>query len=160
MLVDSALAASLAAAARSVGGRVVVAGGAFDILHVGHLDNFRYATELVGTHGLVFAITGSDENLRQHKGKLPVVTALERAELVAAIRYVDHVTIIYSDAEKEAYLRSVRPDYYVRGPDWTPETFPEEERRLMAEVGGQCVTSTGPKRNNSSRILELLRSTE
>ena len=69
---------------RRAGERIVLANGNFDLLHVGHVRCLRGAKELGGK--LVVAIN-SDESVRALKGEgRPVMTAGERAEIVAALR--------------------------------------------------------------------------
>ena len=71
--------------------RIVLAGGCFDILHYGHvvfLQKARAAGE-----GLVLLLE-SDEFIKQVKKKKPVHTQRQRAELLAALGYVDYVVLL------------------------------------------------------------------
>ncbi|CAK0842206.1 unnamed protein product [Prorocentrum cordatum] len=70
--------------------RVVYIGGTFDLLHVGHARALEQASELgdyllVGVH--------SDETVRRRRGMLPVLTLMERAMAVLAMRWVDDVVL-------------------------------------------------------------------
>src|SRR5262249_40057846 len=79
---------------------------------------------------LVVAIN-SDESVRRLKGPTrPVVTAEDRAALLAGLEAVDYVTIFAED-DPVATLRACRPDVLVKGGDYT-------EARVVgaAEVGG------------------------
>src|SRR5439155_10816611 len=76
-------------AARAEGRTVAFANGCFDVLHVGHV---RY---LAGARAeadvLVVGING-DDSVKRLKGEgRPVMPEAERAQLVAAMRVVDHV---------------------------------------------------------------------
>ena len=56
---------------------------------------------------------------------------LERAELLAAWRTVDAVTIFPAVRATE-FLRAVEPDTYVKGGDYTPESLNPEEAAVPA----------------------------
>lgn len=73
----------------------VVATGAFDILHVGHLRLLREAHR----RGHPFAVgIEDDERIRAWKGKTrPINPAEDRAEMLAALRFVDGVFVISGD---------------------------------------------------------------
>lgn len=70
--------------------RVVYIGGTFDLLHAGHAQALERAAELgdyllVGVH--------SDETVRRRRGVLPVLTLMERAMALLAMRWVDDVVL-------------------------------------------------------------------
>lgn len=97
-------------------GRVVVfTNGVFDLLHVGHV---RYlAAARAEGHHLVVAVN-TDETVRAAKGPdRPVHPAGERAELLAALKVVDLVTI-FPEPTPAAIIEAVQPDVLVKGADW------------------------------------------
>ncbi len=104
-------------------GRTVVLGtGCFDLLHPGHLYFLRQAAR----QGDVLVVgVNSDRSVRALKGPdRPVVPQGDRAAVVAAVRWVDHV---YVDDERVAddAIRLLRPDVYVTGAEsWT--AYPSE----------------------------------
>jgi len=71
-------------AARRNGSRVVLANGCFDVLHVGHVRYLAGAREL----GDVLVVgVNSDAQVQRLKGAgRPILSAPERAELVATLR--------------------------------------------------------------------------
>ncbi len=148
--------ADLAAAVsdrRSRGATVVLANGCFDIFHVGHV---RY---LLGarTEGdvLVVAVNG-DDAVRALKGEgRPVMPAVERAEIVAAIAGVDFVTV-FDTLTVEPVLRALKPDVHAKGTDYSPETVPE--RAIVAEYGGRVAIVGDPKDHSTSELLDRLKS--
>src|SRR5919112_4502136 len=100
------------AIARKAGARVVFANGCFDILHVGHV---RYLEGARALGDLLVVGINSDEQVRALKGEgRPLVPERERAELVAALRAVDYVTV-FNEPNVEALLRAVRPDIHAKG---------------------------------------------
>ena len=68
--------------------RVVYTPGVWDLLHMGHLNLIKRA-KLCGDH-LVVGVC-SDSTTKATKGELPTINQQSRADLLAAIRYVDEV---------------------------------------------------------------------
>jgi rfaE bifunctional protein nucleotidyltransferase chain/domain len=119
------------ARARTDGARVVLTNGVFDLLHVGHLRSLRAARAL----GDVLVV-GVNADVSVAKPGRPLVTASERAELVAALDPVSWVTI-FDAPTADGLLRLVRPDVYVKGGDYSVETLPE--MATVREVGAELV---------------------
>jgi D-beta-D-heptose 7-phosphate kinase / D-beta-D-heptose 1-phosphate adenosyltransferase len=114
---------------------VVAAGGCFDVLHPGHVATLQHARSLGDR--LVVLING-DESVRRLKGPgRPVQRAEDRAAVLASLGCVDEVVVFDDDTPVEA-LKSVRPDVFVKGGDYTGMVLPETS--VMAEWGGVVVT--------------------
>src|SRR3954470_9574222 len=136
------------AIARKRGARVVLANGCFDILHVGHV-RYLEGARILGD--LLVVGINSDEQVRALKGEgRPLVPARERAELVAALRVVDFVTI-FQEPTVELLLRAVRPDIHAKGTDYTEETVPE--RDVVRSLGGRVAIVGDPKQHSTSEML-------
>jgi rfaE bifunctional protein nucleotidyltransferase chain/domain len=139
------------AIARRGGARVVLANGCFDILHVGHV---RYLEGARALGDLLVVGINSDEQVRALKGEgRPLVPERERAELLAALRAVDYVTI-FPEPNVEALLRAVRPDIHAKGTDYTEETVPE--RDVVLSLGGRVAIVGDPKHHSTTEMLEAL----
>jgi rfaE bifunctional protein nucleotidyltransferase chain/domain len=133
---------------RRAGERIILANGNFDLLHVGHIRYLRGAKELGGK--LVVAIN-SDESVRALKGDgRPVMSAEERAEIVAALANVDAV-VIFSELDVRALIREIRPDIQAKGTDYTVDSVPE--RDAVAEYGGRVAIVGDPKDHSTSEII-------
>ncbi len=134
---------------RRAGERCVFTNGCFDILHVGHIRYLQEAREL-GDY-LVVAIN-SDTSVRQLKGyPRPFVTQDERAEMLAALESVDYVTI-YEELTAEEVVRLLRPEIYVKGGDYSPDSIVEAP--AVRAYGGQVVTVTLVKGRSTTRLVE------
>ncbi|GIV19111.1 MAG: hypothetical protein KatS3mg023_0862 [Armatimonadota bacterium] len=134
---------------RREGERCVFTNGCFDILHIGHIRYLQEAREL-GDY-LVVAIN-SDESVRQLKGyPRPFVTQDERAEMLAALESVDYVTV-YDELTAEAVIRLLRPEVYVKGGDYKPDSIVEAP--LVRSYGGQVVTVTLVQGRSTTRLVE------
>ena len=137
---------------RSAGRTVVLANGCFDLLHVGHVRYLEGAKELGDV--LVVGIN-SDAQTRGLKGEgRPYVPETERAELIAALRCVDLVTI-FDEPTVEELIRAIRPNVHAKGTDYTTETVPE--RDIIREVGGSVAVVGDPKDHSSTELIATVR---
>lgn len=143
------------AIARKGGARVVLANGCFDVLHVGHI---RYLEGASALGDLLVVAINADAQVRQLKGAgRPFVPERERAEIIAAIRAVDLVTI-FSEPTVEELLRAIRPDIHAKGTDYTAETVPE--RDVVRSYGGRVMIVGDPKEHSSTEMLKKVTSDE
>jgi D-beta-D-heptose 7-phosphate kinase / D-beta-D-heptose 1-phosphate adenosyltransferase len=144
--------AARAATWRSEGKRIVFTNGCFDLLHAGHLALLGHAARLGDV--LVLAIN-SDASVRRLKGPdRPLVPQTERAALLAALAYVDAVTIFDEDTPL-ATLEAVRPDVLVKGGDY--QVTEVVGRELVEAAGGRVeIVPLMPERSTSS-LLERIR---
>jgi rfaE bifunctional protein nucleotidyltransferase chain/domain len=132
---------------RSPAKRIVLANGCFDILHVGHV---RYLEAARACGDVLIVALNTDESVRGLKGPgRPRMSLEERAELVAALRSVDHVTS-FSEPTVEAVLRALRPDVHAKGSDYTIENVPEAA--IDRELGIEIAICGDPKDHASSRM--------
>ncbi len=136
---------------RRKGKKIVLANGCFDIFHVGHIRYLAGAKELGD-----FLLVGinSDQQVKELKGdNRPYMPEQERAEIVAALRFVDCVTI-FPEPTVEELIRSIRPDFHAKGTDYTTESVPERE--IVIECGGQVAIVGDPKDHSSTKMIERL----
>ena len=99
--------------ARKHGQRVVLAHGTFDLLHMGHVRHLEHARALGDV--LLVTIT-ADPFVNKGPGR-PVFTGTLRAEMVAALTYVEGVAI-NDAASAENVINLIKPDVYVKGSDY------------------------------------------
>ncbi len=119
--------------AQGAGRRVVFTNGCFDLLHRGHV---RYLEQARGLGDLLVVAVNSDASVRRLKGPgRPVVPAVERSEVLAALAPVDLV-LIFDDPDPGRIIREVRPDVLVKGGDWPVDQIVGADfvRRLGGKV--------------------------
>lgn len=134
--------------ARRQGKTVVLANGCFDVLHVGHVRYLKGAKALADL--LVVGINGDEQVAIQKGAGRPIISDLERAEIVASLEAVDYVTI-FSEPTVEALLLQLRPDIHAKGTDYTLDTVPE--RDVVRSFGGRVAIVGDPKDHSTSAIL-------
>lgn len=138
--------------ARADGKIIVLANGCFDLLHVGHVRYLEAAKEL---GDLLVVGINSDKQARALKGEgRPFVVENERAELVAALRCVDLVTI-FDEPTVEDLIRAIRPDVHAKGTDYAEDNVPE--RDVIREVGGRVAIVGDPKDHSSTELIATVR---
>jgi rfaE bifunctional protein nucleotidyltransferase chain/domain len=139
-------------ARRRKGERIVLANGCFDLLHAGHV---RYLEGARQEGDVLVVAVNSDSSARPLKGPgRPILPQDARAELVAALRAVDYVTI-FDEPNVETLLETLRPEVHAKGTDYTPETVPE--RAAAARLGVRVAIVGDPKRHSTRQLLARLR---
>lgn len=135
--------------ARTKGSAIVLANGCFDLLHVGHIRYLAGAKEL---GNLLVVGVNSDRQAHALKGEgRPFMPENERAELIAALKCVDIVTV-FDEPTVEQLIRDIRPDIHAKGTDYTTDTVPE--RDIIREVGGRVAIVGDPKDHSSTELIE------
>jgi D-beta-D-heptose 7-phosphate kinase/D-beta-D-heptose 1-phosphate adenosyltransferase len=100
------------------GKTVVFTNGCFDILHVGHI---RYLKKAKSLGDILVIGLNTDKSVKRLKGeKRPIVSENERAELLAALSFVDYVVKFDQDTPYEL-IKRIKPDILVKGGDYLPE---------------------------------------
>ncbi|GAB4242799.1 MAG: D-glycero-beta-D-manno-heptose 1-phosphate adenylyltransferase [Acidobacteriota bacterium] len=139
--------AELLAPGRRRGRRLVFTNGCFDLLHPGHV---RYLAAARRLGDLLVVGINSDASVRRLKGAgRPVQPERERAEVVAALRTVDYVTIFDEDTPWET-IRLLQPDVLVKGGDWPVDRI---VGRDIVEGRGGIVASIEFERGYSTSEL-------
>lgn len=137
---------------RAAGRTVAFANGAFDLLHVGHI---RYLQAAAAEADVLVVAVNSDASVRGQKGNdRPILDQAARAEMVAALRGVDYVTI-FDDATVDRLLRTLRPDVHCKGTDYTIETVPE--RDTVRAYGGRIAIVGDPKDHSTRDLVARIR---
>ena len=138
----------LAERLRAEGKRVVLANGCFDLLHVGHVRYLEAARRL---GDVLFVGLNGDAAVTRLKGRgRPLMPAVERVELLSALRAVDHV-VVFEDDTADALIAAVRPDVHAKGTDYTPESVPERE--TVRAYGGRVAIVGDPKDHATRDVI-------
>ena len=105
--------AAIAHHLRDIGKSVVQAHGAFDLLHLGHVRHLEAARRL---GDVLFVTVTADRFVNKGPGR-PVFNEALRAEMLAALEYVDWVAINPSPDAVGA-IAAIKPEVYVKGQDY------------------------------------------
>ena len=140
----------LVRADRRAGRTVAFANGIFDLLHAGHIRYLQAASREADR--LIVAV--NDDAVASKKGPgRPILSAPERAELVAALRGVDYV-VIFREPTVESLLTLLKPDVHCKGTDYAVDTVPE--RAVVQAYGGRTAIVGDAKRHSTGDLLARL----
>ncbi len=137
---------------RLTGQVVVVAGGAFDLLHPGHITHLE---EAKAQGDVLFVCVGSDEIVRKRKGSgRPVQDQIDRARVVAALQCVDFV-VPMPYAQGAVTLQRISPDIWARGRDHSWEDIDVHYRKVVREQGIPIVHLGGGLKHSSELVTRI-----
>ncbi|HWM05127.1 MAG TPA: D-glycero-beta-D-manno-heptose 1-phosphate adenylyltransferase [Actinophytocola sp.] len=141
----------LAESVRARGGTVAATGGCFDLLHAGHIRTLTAARRL---GDCLIVCLNSDESVRRLKGATrPLNAEADRVEVLRALGCVDHV-VVFTESGPERVLAELRPQVWVKGGDYTPESLPETE--LVRGWGGAVVVVPYHDGRSTTRLARML----
>ncbi len=140
---------------RYQGKRVVLAGGCFDILHVGHVRFLERAKE---SGDVLFVFLEADESIKQLKGEdRPINNQADRAIILSAIAAVDYVIKLspgLTDNDYDRIVTSIKPDILAVTKGDLLKKHKERQAKL---IGGKVVEVTDSVSNKStSRIVNSI----
>lgn len=137
---------------RAEGKRLVFTNGHFDLLHVGHLDYLEKARAL--GDALFVGLNGDPSSARLKGSGRPLVPAVERARLVAALMPVNGV-IIFEQDTADSLIATLQPDIFVKGGDYRDKPLPE--RPTVEAYGGQIVLIDYLPNHSTSALIERIK---
>jgi len=136
--------------------KIVLVGGCFDILHVGHVVFLEKAKK---KGDVLVVLLESDETIKRLKGKSrPINTQKDRAKLLASLQMVDVVVCLPDMKSGDDYnklVMNLRPDVIAITGD---DKIKEIKNRQAKTVGGRLYVVT--KRvggYSTTRLREKLR---
>jgi len=140
-----------AAKAKGEGKKVVFTNGCFDILHLGHI---RYLSEAKKCGDYLIVGVNSDRSAKTIKGEdRPVIPERERAELLAALCFVDGV-VIFDEEDPLALIECLRPEVLVKGEDWEENEIVGAD--LVKKGGGEVKRITLVPHTSTSGIVQRI----
>jgi D-beta-D-heptose 7-phosphate kinase/D-beta-D-heptose 1-phosphate adenosyltransferase len=120
---------------RAAGKLLVFTNGCFDILHVGHV---RYLAAARALGDALLVAINSDRSVRELKGAgRPIMSEGERAEMLAALRAVDYVTV-FDESSPRSLIAEVLPDVLVKGGDYRLDEI--HGREEVEAAGGRVLS--------------------
>lgn len=138
---------------RAAGRTIAFANGCFDVLHVGHV---RYLQDAAAQADRLIVAINDDASVTKLKGRgRPILSAADRAEMVAALESVDYV-VTFPDSDVNRLLRLLKPDVHCKGTDYSPETVPE--RDTVRSYGGRIAIVGDPKDHSTRDLLARIKS--
>ena len=134
--------------------RIVITGGCFDLIHLGHVKLLEKAKE---KGDVLIVLLESDNSVKKLKGKnRPINNQDERAEVLSAISYIDIIVKlkkVASNAEYDKLISQIKPHVIAA----TEGDSGINHKNRQAKLVGAKVVFVIKKINNrsSSRLTKL-----
>ncbi len=133
-------------------GKIVLATGAFDLLHLGHVRFLEASKRRGGPGAKLIVVVARDKTVLNRKGRMPILPEDQRRELVGSLRVVDKAILGHTRLDLLGVLREVRPDIISVGYD--QKQIKASVEKLLREQGLPVrvvqIPKFGPNGLNSS----------
>lgn len=101
----------------------VYTGGTFDLFHIGHVRLLERCREISEESGMVIVSLNTDEFIEEYKGKPPIISYQDRAEVLSSCRYVDKVIPNFGNEDSKPAIIEASPDIIAIGSDWARKDY-------------------------------------
>jgi|TARA_R110002020_G_scaffold110854_2_gene256094 rfaE bifunctional protein nucleotidyltransferase chain/domain len=123
--------------------KIIWTNGCFDVLHVGHIELFKYAKDLGSK---LYVGIDSDEKVKRDKGDdRPFNKLSDRIKVLESIRYIDKVISFDSTEGLENLVGEYKPHVLIVGSDWKDKTVVGEQYaqhvRFFDRIEGYSTTN-------------------
>ena len=136
---------------RSLGQRIVMTNGCFDILHPGHVT---YLQQAAAEGDVLVVAVNDDESVRRLKGpSRPINPTQDRMAVLAALGCVDFV-VSFSEDTPARLIEAVGPHVLVKGGDYEVAQIAGHESVLAS--GGRVITLDFLAGHSTSEMLARL----
>jgi FAD synthetase len=133
-------------------GKIVLATGAFDLLHLGHVRFLEASKRKGGSGAKLIVVVARDKTVLNRKGRMPILPEVQRRELVGSLRVVDKAILGHTHLDLLGVLREVKPDIISVGYD--QKQIKASLEKLLREQGLHVrvvqIPKLGPNGLNSS----------
>lgn len=139
---------------KALGRKVVLAGGCFDILHLGHLAFLEKAKK---EGDILLVALENDKTIKRLKGKdRPINSQKDRARILSALKVVDYVVLLppmESHADYFSLVKNLKPDVIAVT---SGDPHLEQKKKQARVVGGEVrVVTPLFKTPSTTKLLKL-----
>lgn len=132
------------------GKKIVTSNGSFDILHIGHIKSLQEAKR---QGDVLIILLNSDKSIRSYKGQnRPINSQKVRAETLAALNFVDFITI-FNEINPKRILGKIKPDIYCQGRNWGKNCL---EREIVEKNGGSVYILRWTSGVSTSKLIKKI----
>lgn len=133
---------------------IVLVGGCFDIIHIGHVQFLQEAKKLGDK---LVVLLEADEKVKLLKGKnRPLFTQKERACVLTSIKYIDLIILLpflKNDGDYDQVILKIKPDIIAVTEN---DLLLEKKKNQAEKVNAQIKIIPYIKTFSSSKLAELL----
>jgi len=140
---------------RQEGKKIVLAGGVFDILHVGHAK-FLEAAKKRGD--VLFILLESDENVKSYKGEnRPINSQENRALLLSLLKpidYVVHLKEMKANSDYDSLVINLKPDIIATTKKSPQEVHNKRQAKLINAKLASVISRISDK--STTKIADII----
>jgi len=114
-------------------GKIVLASGTFDLIHLGHVKYLEEAKKAGGQNAKLIVIVARDRTVEKRKGRKPVMPEDHRRALVESLKVVDEAILGYEDFDIGQVIEEIKPDIIAVGHD--QDNIESQVRKAVAQKG-------------------------
>ncbi len=122
--------------------------GTFNLCHAGHIRLFEFCSKF----GEVIVGINADPYLWKKYGKENTIPLSDRVFVLNACKFIDKV-IVFTEDEPSKLISRVKPDLYVKGPDYLNKDIPE--KKVLNDLDIMLAIQPAEKEYNSSELIKL-----
>ena len=132
--------------------KIVLVHGVFDVIHLGHLDHFKYAKD----NGDVLVVSLTTDKYVNKGLNQPYFKIEQRCNFLSHIDIIDYITVSSSNSSIEV-IKNLKPDFYCKGSDYKSPSGDKAgnlklEKKITEKFGGNLIFTKGQK-YSSTKIL-------
>lgn len=133
---------------------MVLVGGCFDILHIGHI---KFLTEVKKSQSCLIIILENDAKVKKLKGETrPFFTQLERAEVLASLTTVDYILLLgdmENDQDYQELVIKLSPNFIGVTED---DPFLKIKKSLAGKIGAEIIIVPKVEMHSTTKIAQLM----
>lgn len=136
---------------RALGRKIVFTNGCFDIVHLGHVEYFRFAKKQGDV--LVVAVN-TDSSVQRLKGpKRPIISEGDRLSVLEELESIDYLVKFDEDTPTKLIER-MKPDVLVKGADYAKEKVVGWE--IVESYGGRVALAPLVDGRSTSSVIQRI----
>ena len=141
---------------KSLNKKIVLVGGCFDILHLGHIVFLEKAKK---EGNILVVLLESDKNIKENKGNdRPINNQENRAKFLNKLRMVDKVVklpYMKSDEEYLKIIKKIKPEIIAVSEN---DENLDKKMKQAEEIGAKLIKVTNIiPHQSTSRIIEIIK---
>ena len=98
-------------------GKTVLATGAFDLLHPGHIRFLEESKKTGGARAKLIVVVARDSTVQKRKGRKPILPEEQRRQIVQSLKPVNKAILGHQEIDLLGILAQYKPDIVCVGHD-------------------------------------------
>ncbi len=130
--------------------KIVLCHGAFDIVHIGHINHFKEAKK----YGDILIVSITADSYIKKGPNQPYFKSYDRANFLLSLKLVDYIYISHSETGEDP-IKLFKPNYYIKGIDYLNQNDDQNLRKekLACKKYNTKIIITSSSKHSSTKIL-------